>query len=170
MGHYLITGLGGSGKSTVHSILQQRGFNSYDTDNIPGLAGWKDLKTGEGTEVDHTGFVDYTKVAWDWDESVLITFLAQQQNVFLCGSASNQLPFHKHFDKVFILMLDPVTHRKHLLERESAYGKDPRLMEQIIHDQPIFAKQALEMGAIAIDATVSPEQTVDEVLKVVEHR
>lgn len=165
MGKYLVTGLGGSGKSTINSIFLERGFNSVDTDNIPGLAGWKDLKTGQPTKVDHTGFVDYTKVAWDWDKTMLSTFLASQTDVFLCGSASNQLQFHRLFDKVFILMLDPATHKQHLQNRESEYGKHPKLMEQLLTEHQIFAKQVLELGGIAIDATVSPDETANEIIR-----
>jgi hypothetical protein len=110
MAVYLITGRGGSGKSTVAAELKRlkrRGYLALDADEVPGLARSEDLRTGLPVEVDFSGFVDYTKVGWNWQSKVLDKLLKEHKNLFLCGSASNQFAFQPRFDKVFVLVLPP---------------------------------------------------------------
>jgi broad-specificity NMP kinase len=169
MGVYLITGRGGSGKSTVAAELKRRGHPALDADEVPGLARSEDLGTGLPIEVDYSGFVDYSKVGWNWQNKALDELLERSKDLFLCGSASNQLTFHPRFDKVFVLILDPGTHRHRLQTRASRYGKNPRMMEEILALQQSFATEALRSGAIGIDATQPVSKIVDEILGHAEH-
>ena len=120
---YLITGRAGSGKSTVCLELRRRSQQAFDADDVPGLAHWIDRQTGQITEVDHSRYVDYQKVGWDWDAAVMNSFLSHRPSSFLCGSASNQLLFHDRFRQVFMLGLGPDEHRKRLETRENHSGK-----------------------------------------------
>ena len=47
MGKYLITGVAGSGKSSVIDELRNRGFAAYDTDDLPDVTRLQDKETGE---------------------------------------------------------------------------------------------------------------------------
>jgi dephospho-CoA kinase len=163
---YLITGRAGSGKSAVNTELQNRNLNTLDSDKVPGLARWEDLATGERIAVDPSGFVDYQKVAWNWNEKVLKGLLAARKTLFLCGSASNELDFHPMFDKVFVLTVDPQTQLHRLESRESSYGKNPRMQEEIIGEQAEFVEQAVQLGAVAIDNTRPIRAVVDEILEI----
>jgi broad-specificity NMP kinase len=162
---YLITGRAGSGKSAVNAEMQNRNLNSLDTDRIPGLARWEDLATGERTSVDPGGFVDYQKVGWNWNPSVLKGVLDARKTLFLCGSASNELEFHRLFDKVFVLTLDPEIQLQRLESRENSYGKDPDMQAEIIKEQAEFVDQAVQLGAIAVDNTRPLRSVVDEILE-----
>ena len=163
MGSYLITGRGGSGKSTICGLLQARGFNAFDSDEIPGLARTEDLN-GNPIKIDWSKFVDYSKVGFNWQEKVLRKFLVEHPHIFLCGSASNQLEYHKLFDKVFVLTLDRQTHKQHLLDRKSDYGKNPAMQAYLLDEQAKFAQEVLDLGAIPIDVSGSSEKTCDEIL------
>jgi broad-specificity NMP kinase len=165
MSKYLVTARGGAGKTTIHKILEERGYNSFDTDNIPGLARWEDLATGQRVQVDPGSFVDYSKVGWNWNKNILRGILATRKNLFLCGSASNQLDFHELFDRVYVLTLDPEIHEQRLMSRESEYGKEPRMVEWLLNEQPVLAAKAIELGAVAIDATQPAGEIVDEIVR-----
>jgi adenylate kinase family enzyme len=161
MGRYLITGRSGSGKSTIASDLQKQNYTCFDGDEIPGLARWVDLSTGQTTEVDHTGYVDYSKVGWNWSRDSLDALFAVHTDMILCGSASNQLDFHNRFDKVFVLALPEATQRQRILSRPAnGYGKHPATLKQILQNQQTFVVDALKLGAIPINA----EQPVDLVV------
>lgn len=169
MGKYLITGRGGSGKSTICELLVARGFNAFDSDDIPGLARAEDFD-GNPITVDWGSFVDYSKIGFNWQQQVLGKFLAEHPHVFLCGSASNQLQFHRLFDKVFVLSLDRESHEAHLLGRKSEYGKDPTMLAYLLDEQQKFTEEALRIGAIPIDASRLPDETYDEILEHIDDR
>ncbi|HSX18333.1 MAG TPA: AAA family ATPase [Candidatus Saccharimonadales bacterium] len=162
--NYLITGRAGSGKSAVGAELQSRGLNALDTDDIPGLANWEDLNTGKRIEIDPSGFIDYTKVGWNWNQPTLRRLLETAGQLFLCGSASNELDFHGLFDKVFVLSLDPETQKERLRTRSSKYGKDPAMQKVILQEQKEFVEQAVRLGAMAIDNTRPINVVADEIL------
>jgi len=165
---YLVTGRGGSGKSAVASELVHRGYNALDGDDIPGLSRWEDAATGRPVEVDYHGYVDYTKVAWNWDAEVLDKVIAanaqDQKPFFLCGSASNQATFYNKFEAIFVLALEPDAHRKRLSSRDSAYGKDPKMMAELIAKHQSLTKELAQTGAILVDANQSLGDVVDEIL------
>jgi dephospho-CoA kinase len=160
----LVTGRAGSGKSAVNSELKNRGLRSYDTDTFPGLARWEDIKTGQQVRVDPSKYVDYTKIDWNWQDGVLRSLLASEDDLFLCGSASNELDYHPLFDKVFVLTLDADTQLARLKSRPDDYGKDPAQQAEIIKEQAEFVEDALRLGAIAVDGTRSINAVVDEIL------
>jgi hypothetical protein len=143
--------------------LFERGYNSFDSDEIPGLARAEDL-SGKPTDVDWSKFVDYSAISFNWQGQVLRAFLTDHPDIFICGSASNQLDFHSLFDSVFVLVVDKATHKQHLTDRVSEYGKDPAMLAYLLDEQQAFTEQALRLGAIAIDATHTPEQTTDEII------
>lgn len=164
---YLVTGRADSGKSEVNAELQHRHKNSLDTDNIPGLARWEDLETGKHVRVNPAGFVDYSKIGWNWNPVILKGILAARKELFLCGSASNELEYHKLFDHVFVLTLEPETQASRLAERSNEYGKDPSMQKEIIREQAEFVEDALQLGAIAINNDNRPiRAVVNEILKI----
>lgn len=46
MSYYLISGLSGTGKSTVAEILNRYGYSAIDSDSYIGLSCWVDRKLG----------------------------------------------------------------------------------------------------------------------------
>jgi dephospho-CoA kinase len=165
MARYLVTGRGGSGKSTTCQLLQTHGFDAFDADDIPGLARWEDRTTGQPVAVDYGDHVSFAHAAWNWNGTVLQSFLDKHPDVFICGSATNYLDFIHLFDKVFILVLTPETHVRHLAERESPYGKHPKTRDTLIRQQRTYAQKALQNGAIPIDTNGTPDQNITQILK-----
>jgi 2-phosphoglycerate kinase len=171
MASYLITGRSGIGKTTVGIELKRRNYNVVDGDNIPGLARWEDIKTGKTIIVKTDDFVDYSKVAWNWNGKVLKNLLAHNKKLFLTGSATNQLEFHNLFDLVFVLTINASSHERRILERENYgnYGKHPKMIKQILNEQQKLVKESLKLGAIPIDADQSVEKSVDCILRHIKH-
>lgn len=166
MARYLITGRSGTGKSEVCRELSRRGLHSYDGDKVEGLARWLDATNGQPVEPDYTLPIDPKETIWAWDLKVLQNLLDQNPDMFLCGSADNQLQFHTLFDKVFVLDVKPELQRERILRRkEHDFGKLPEMQEQILAGQKVFLEQALGLGAVAIDANLPVNAVVDTILK-----
>jgi dephospho-CoA kinase len=162
MGKILITGRGGTGKTTIHELLLAKGYNSFDADEIPGLARWED-KNDKPVDVDYTGFVDYSKVSWNWNKAALERSLNQAEKVIICGSSSNQMGFYDLFDKVIILAMDEISHRQRLQNRKSEYGKEEKTMRWLLDAHQKLAAESKELGAILIDASGTPQETVTQI-------
>jgi broad-specificity NMP kinase len=168
MGKYLITGRGGSGKSTICRKLKRRGYPAYDADEVAGLCRWENRQTGEPIKVDPAGYIDYKKVAWAWQDKVFKELFDAHDTLILCGSSSNQESYHNRFDAVFVLMLDPKTHDYRLRTRDFDYGKHPKLRAGLVERHQQFANRLINSGAIGIDAMQSLEKTVDDILRLIE--
>lgn len=162
----MIAGRSGTGKSTLCAELVARGLPAFDGDNVAGLARWIDLRSGLPVKIDYSKPIDLEKYDWCWDEAVLKKFLASQSDLYLCGSAGNQLDFTSLFDKIFVLTLDAVTQIDRIMNRTSHnYGKRPEMHAAIIQDQAAFVAQALEHGAIPIDASPRPAAVADTIME-----
>jgi broad-specificity NMP kinase len=170
MNAFLITGRGGSGKTTICAELKRRGLPAFDADRVPGLAAAFDRNTGKPTTVDWSGYVDYSKFAWDWDDAVLQHLITEHPTLYLCGSASNQFNFHPLFTMVFVLQLDLSTHRDRLRHRESDYGRHPDMEAHLLQEQQSFAAEAIRRGGIPLDATLPLPKLVDEILRLTRER
>lgn len=165
--YILITGRSGTGKSTISREFKRQGYNGIDIDRVPGLCGWVNPKNGQPTTIDYTKPLDKTQAEWRWDIKALKKFLAENngQDVFLCGSAHNQLENHKLFDKVFVLTLPAEIHKQRILARtEHSYGQAPGMPERLIREQAKFVSLATKQGATTIDATPQPDAIVKNIL------
>jgi len=83
----LVTGMSGTGKSTVLAELARRGFQSVDTDDPP----WTEWSAEDG------GYV--------WREEVISELLARDDapTLYVSGTVSNQGRFYPQFDAVVLL-------------------------------------------------------------------
>ncbi len=170
MGHYLITGYAGSGKSSVAVEMQKRGLTAFDGDKVPGLSRWEDVHTGEPVVVDPKQYVDFSKVSWNWNEQTLKELLASNNPLFLCGSSSNQTDFHILFDKVFMLKLSKETQAKRLASRQdNPFGKHPKQLKEILAEYKTFLSEAVAKGATPIDAEQAIKAIVDDIVSQVSH-
>lgn len=111
MARVLVTGMSGTGKSTVLNELQRRGHRTVDTD----YDGWE---LAQGV----------------WDEARMDAFLARYQNVVLAGTAENQGRFYDRFRHVVLLSVPAEV----ILERvgrrtRNPYGKTAEQQAEILH-------------------------------------
>jgi len=117
---YFITGIPGSGKTTVGKLLEKRGYVFADSDHAPGLANWFNQKTGNKVLPNPNEDADwYREHSWNWNRKNLESLLNKygEKTIFLCGMTSNQGEDLDLFDKVFLLKVDADESRKSMLKR-----------------------------------------------------
>jgi dephospho-CoA kinase len=160
MKRVLITGMSGTGKSTVISKLAARGYKAVDADygglselvSIPATSD----RSGLGAEQD-----------WIWREDRIADLLSTEDAdvLFLCGAASNQVKFYGQFDHIVLLTAPASVMTERLVGRtNNPYGKDPaELARALALKQTV--EPLLRRGAdLEIDTSVPIDEVVDEIL------
>lgn len=154
--NYYITGIAGTGKSTLASELRKYNITTYDIDKVKGLCHWqhKETKlkakyfTGVGKE-----WIDAHE--WICDLEMLKEILKRHpgSDVVVFGIASNQEDYLKLFDKVFLLCCSEETFINRLNTRNEGnnFAKDKSEQEQILSWYKDFQNRMIKIGAISIN-------------------
>lgn len=160
MKRILITGMSGTGKSTVIRALAARGYQAIDTDD-EGWHEWatmaaEDLPPGVSAEPD-----------WLWREDRMRDLLAAEdgETVFVSGCAANQGKFYPRFDHIILLSVPKEVIIERLTTRtNNPYGKKPeQLAETLGYVDTI--EPLLRKGATAeIDTRAPIDQVVAAIL------
>ncbi|MGH6613281.1 AAA family ATPase [Sphingomonas sp.] len=155
--NYLIEGVSGTGKSSVHRELLRRGFHSIDGDNE--LAYQGDPKTGKPVDgLSHEHHI------WNVDKVRMLVADQKHAASFFCGGSRNFSSFLEFFDRVFVLDVDLSTLLRRLDQRpELEWGGRPAERQLIIHLHT--TKEDIPNSGITIDATAPIERVVDEILE-----
>jgi broad-specificity NMP kinase len=167
----LLTGVAGTGKSTIINSLNEKGLVAIDLHDIPGLFFWQDKITKEK--------VPYSPVQLrEWFDNVdrlcdidtLKEILDQYQDVVMAGttSGSNQKEFLSLFDKVILLQANPQTlvDRMETRTNKSGYGKTKAEQEDNVEWQKEFEPLLLSYGAIPVSTEEELDDVVDRVITV----
>ncbi|RZJ38685.1 MAG: hypothetical protein EOO18_02755 [Chryseobacterium sp.] len=144
--NYLISGLPGTGKTTVYNELVARHIYAIDADSV--LA----ARSTEG---------------WLWDQQKILSLINDRASevLFVCGSATNRDEYIDLFDKVFILYVDDDTLRTRLQNRtNNNFGKAPAVLARQLANNQGVKDYSLKRGRIVIDAMQAVESIVDEIL------
>ena len=125
MKRVLLTGMSGTGKSTLIAELDARGHKAVDTD----YGDWHEL-------VDVAGARD-----WVWREDRIGQLLSTEDAdvLFVSGTSSNQGKFYPQFDHVVLLRAPiPVLLERLATRTTNPYGKHPDELARIlpVEDKP----------------------------------
>ncbi len=106
----LITGVAGTGKSTIIKALNERGIRAIDLHDVPGLFYWRDIKTGQ--KVEYTPVkskAEFGTVDRTCDFEKLNKIFEEDPNVIVAGvtGGSSQKQFLDFFDKIILLQGTP---------------------------------------------------------------
>ncbi len=171
-----ITGVSGSGKSTVLQKLEKQGFEAHGVDE-EGYADWIDRETGAIAPFPHDDpNLDihdwYKKHRWVLSEKRIGELKKQADEkdkiVFLSGVAEGEDKVWHFFDKVIALSVDEATMRSRIESREdNHFGKTPEEMADILKWLENYDETYGKFGAAVIDATKPIDQVVDKILETV---
>jgi dephospho-CoA kinase len=166
MKNYLITGVAGTGKSTIAKELRQRGFAAYDTEE--GFSYYVDKQTGERCtypkQPSQEWYDGHERV---FDEKILMNLLKKHADepLFICSITANQSKYYTEFDKIFLLSApdDVITHR--LGTRTNNYfGRNPLDLQRVIGRHQQFDDELKAIGAVTIDSTQPITGVADQIL------
>ena len=157
--NYLIEGVSGTGKTSVCTELQRRGYQAIHGDRELRYQG--DPKPGTPT--------DDRALSSLWDIEKVKALVANQDEsvTFFCGGSRNFAEFLELFDGVFVLEVDLDTCLRRIDERVARdptdWGAQPAERELIarLHQ----TKEDIPKNGILIDATAPLARVVDEILR-----
>jgi dephospho-CoA kinase len=129
MKRILLTGMSGTGKSSVIRALSDLGYKAIDTDE-----GWcEQLPDGRQT----------------WREDAIATLLATEDAdvLFVAGCEENQVLFHPQFDRIILLSAPIQTMMQRLRARTgNPYGQAPgdlgRVLDDTMNIEPLLRRAA----------------------------
>jgi broad-specificity NMP kinase len=155
--NYLIEGVSGTGKTSVCTELERRGYHAVHGDRE--LAYQGDPETGEPTD----GFAHEHHI-WNVDKVKVLVANKDEEITFFCGGSRNFSKFIDLFDGVFVLEVDLETLLRRLEARpEDEWGskQSEREMVKRLHQ----TKEDIPKNGIVIDATAPLEHVVEEILR-----
>jgi broad-specificity NMP kinase len=164
---YLITGVAGTGKSTLAKNLSKRGYAAYDTEE--GFSYYIDKRTGERCaypkQPSQKWYDQHERV---FDEKVLMNLMKKHADdpLFIASITANQAKYYPQFDKIFLLTAPDgiITHR--LGTRTNNYfGRHPLDLQRVIGRHQQFDDELKAIGAIPIDSTQPIAKVAGEILK-----
>ena len=158
----LLTGISGTGKSTLTQALNDKDVKAIDLDT-PEWSMWtKDIQTpielGPPVKEDSD---------WIWDEIKVKNLLNSHKNehLILSGCAENMGEFLPYFDRIIVLTVstDVLTHR--LQNRTTnQYGKDSLELERILKQKETIEPLLKTLSDIELDTDRQLESLIQRIL------
>lgn len=159
--HYLITGVAGSGKSTLEKRFRREGYITVDIDD--GYAEWRHAATDEVLPYtpDEPGWHEVAEWAVKTDDLRAFFDTHPAEPVYVFGSFARMKRVVGLFDDIFLLEYpNEATMRERIAEREGGYGKHPGELARIASYVRPYQDKMKQHGASAIDCTLPIEQIV----------
>ena len=148
MRRVLLTGMSGTGKSTVIDELVARGFLAIDADE-----GWSE----SGPEGD-----------WVWIEDRIQRLLSDKpsDDLFLSGCASNQGKFYPQFSHIILLSAPVDLIMQRLADRRNnTFGKLPEERMRVLSDISAVEPLLRKTSGCEIDTSVPVHEVVEKLLQ-----
>lgn len=163
MKRVLLTGMSGTGKSTLICELAARGFKAIDTDTDE----WSEWVTVAGDTV-QSGSVAEPDWVWREDRIQRLLSIEDAEVLFVSGCKSNQGKFYAQFDHVVLLNAPvPLLMERLATRTTNSYGKHPdefaRILEHVHSVEPMLRRTA----SLEVDTSAPVEQVIETILSLV---
>lgn len=159
----LLTGMSGTGKSTLIRGLAARGYKAVDTDTDEWSA-WVPVSGGAG------GSSPEEEPDWAWREDRIQRLLATEDTgvLFVSGCKSNQGKFYAQFDHI-VLLSAPVPLLMHRLASRTTnpYGKHPDELARILGHVQSVEPRLRRTASLEVDTSAPVEQVIETILSFV---
>ncbi|MDH4119535.1 MAG: AAA family ATPase [Acidimicrobiia bacterium] len=156
MKRILLTGMSGTGKSSLVREFASLGYRAVDTD----AGGWSVPPHGGA----RSGPV---QPDWIWDEQKIQQLLSSERGdvLFVAGCVENQGAFYSSFDEIILLTAPPETIIERLATRTSKpFGKSAAERAKVLDDQRQFEPVLRGGATIVIDTNPPLDQVVLAIL------
>lgn len=166
--NYLIEGVSGTGKTSVCTELQRRGYHAIHGDRELSYRG--DPETGTPTDGPrHEYSATFIAEHHIWHVDKVRALVAKQDAAvtFFCGGSRNSAKFIDLFDGVFILDVDLDTMNRRIDARVAVDPTDwgGRQEERELIARLYQTKEGIPKNGILIDATAPLARVVDEIVR-----
>ena len=162
-----ITGVSGTGKTTIANLLSQKGIKAYSLDEVPGLCHW--VNKIDGKIVNYEAKLDREFIeshSWICNIEKLKQLINQNESVVILGLADNQEEFLSFFDKIILLQCKPETFLNRIKERaDNPFGQDKSAQEYLLDTYKAFEQKILENGAIAVNTEDPTQMVIEKIVK-----
>lgn len=168
-----ITGVAGTGKTTIKDYLLSLGYKAFDAD-MDGITGWHHIATGKPVKgYDMPGYLSkqwYQEYEWRLVRHRVeeIARMAELEPVFLCGTSANDEDIHDLLHNVMFLTIDEATLRYRLATRDTnSFGKTQDELDHVLRWLKPAEEYYRNFGAIMLDAAAPLEHVVGQILSYV---
>jgi shikimate kinase len=148
----LLTGMSGTGKSTVIRELTARGYRAVDAD----YDGWSET----GPDGD-----------WVWREDRIQRLLSIEAGdvLFLSGCATNQVKFYPQFDHIVLLSAPAAVIVDRLATRtNNPYGRHPDELALVLHHLQTVEPLLRRSAGHEVDTSAPLDEVVATVLRLLQ--
>jgi len=159
MKRVLLTGMSGTGKSTLIDELAARGYKAVDADSNE-WSEWVNV-AGEGPEGLDAGR------DWVWREDCIQHLLSidDAEILIVSGCASNQGKFHAQFDHIVLLSApSEVLVRRLATRTNNPYGKQPDEVAQVLRYVQTIEPLLRRGASLEVDTSVPITQVIATIL------
>jgi shikimate kinase len=157
----LLTGMSGTGKSSIAVELSARGYKAVDTD----YGDWKHLVDLPANTAP-TGVAGRKDLLWREDLVDQLLSTEDSDVLFLVGTVPNQSKFYRRFDHIVLLTAPASVIRQRLTTRtNNPYGKAPGELERVLELKRTIEPVLRRAATIEIDTSASLNSVVDEVIR-----
>ena len=161
MKRVLLTGMSGTGKSTLIGELASRGYKAIDTDSDE----WSEWVADTG---DFGAPEETVEQDWVWREDRIQDLLATEDAdvLFVSGCKTNQGKFYPQFDHIILLSAPtPVLVERLATRTNNPYGKHPDELARILGHIQTVEPRLRRTATVEVDTSATVDRVIETILR-----